>query len=196
MIADLWWAMFGFSALVVIAVTILWVYAWRRDVPAPSEDRARGLARRWIVGGGIVLPVLSITALLAFGLPAGLQQLPLPAEERPLDIVVTGHQWWWEVHYPSAGVTLRDTLHLPVGVPVHIHARTADVIHSFWVPRLGGKIDMIPGRTNVLRIQADEVGRFRGQCAEFCGSAHARMVLMVEAHRTDDFTTLLRALAP
>jgi cytochrome c oxidase subunit 2 len=102
-------------------------------------------------------------------------------------IEVTGHQWWWEVRYPDTGITLRNELHIPVGQPVDIHLTTADVIHAFWVPRLGGKLDAIPGRTNVLRLQADRPGSYRGQCAEFCGMNHAHMQFTVEAHPPEAF---------
>ncbi len=115
--------------------------------------------------------------------------LPLPLSGNPpLRIDVIGHQWWWEIHYPEAGITLINELHLPIGHPVDIHATSQDVIHSFWIPRINGKIDMIPGRINVLRLQVTKPGHFRGQCAEFCGLLHAQMILKVEAHKADDFS--------
>lgn len=190
-VAGLWWSMFAFSTLVLLAVTGLWLYAMRRN-PSPDEGDARRVHTRLIVGGGLVLPIASISLLLFFGIPIGHNMLPLPpAEGEVIRIEVTGHQWWWEIRYPDTGITLKDELHIPVGVPVDVHLTSADVIHSFWVPRLGGKLDAIPGRINVLRLEADKPGVYRGQCAEFCGLHHAHMKFTVEAHTADDFATWL-----
>jgi cytochrome c oxidase subunit 2 len=103
---------------------------------------------------------------------------------------VTGHRWWWEVHYPAdngLAVTTANELRLPVGVPVELALRSADVIHSFWIPNLAGKVDLIPGLTNTLRLTAAVPGRFRLQCAEFCGSQHARMGLVAIAGTAGQF---------
>lgn len=187
--AGLWWGMFLYFGLVFVVVVALWGYAMRRR---QGTDDPR-MQRRWIIGGGVLLPLLSITALLAVGIPAGHRMLPLPPESGPaLRINVTGHQWWWEMHYPDGGLTLRNELHIPVGVPVDIHLTTADVIHAFWVPRLGGKLDAIPGHTNVLRLQADMPGLYRGQCAEFCGLHHAHMQFTVTAHAPEAFERWLQ----
>ncbi|MGZ8160015.1 MAG: cytochrome c oxidase subunit II [Methylobacter sp.] len=193
-VAKLWWAMFGFSALVLLVIVALWLFAiWRKPKPLTDKEAGR-LSLRWIIGGGFVLPVVSLTVLLGFGIPMGYRMLPLPLTgETLLRIDVTGHQWWWEVRYPDAGIVLKNELHLPAGVPVDIHVTSSDVIHSFWVPRLAGKLDMIPGRTNILRLQADAPGHFRGQCAEFCGTGHAGMVLAVQAHTPKDFQAWLEA---
>lgn len=185
--------MFGFSALVVLAVTILWLYAMWRKPGDIAEAEARRLYNRWIIGGGLLLPLASIVVLVSIGIPMGYRMLPLPLAEAPLRIEVTGHQWWWEVRYPDAGVVKINELHLPAGVPVDLHMTSADVIHSLWVPRLAGKLDVIPGRINILRLRADAPGRFRGQCAEFCGTGHAHMVLSVEAHAAQDFAAWLEA---
>ena len=104
---------------------------------------------------------------------------------------MTARQWQWEVSYPDTGVRLRDELHIPAGAAVDLHLTSEDVIHSFWVPRLGGKLDMFPGRTNVLRLQADEPGLYYGQCAEFCGTGHAHMKFTVRAHAPDEFDAWL-----
>src|SRR5690606_6054197 len=106
-------------------------------------------------------------------------------------------QWQWDVAYPDAPGAAKasvNVLHIPVGRPVDVHVTTADVIHSFWVPRLGGKIDAIPGRTNVVRLQADHAGVFHGVCAEFCGTAHAAMRMQVEAHEDGALADALAAL--
>src|SRR5690606_1029345 len=104
-----------------------------------------------------------------------------------------GHQWWWEVRYPDSGVVTANKLHLPVDRPVDLDVTSADVIHSFWVPRLGGKIGMIPGRHNRIRLQADLPGTFRGQCSEFCGTQHTHMILDVQAHAEEDFANWLQS---
>ncbi|MGR9044607.1 MAG: cytochrome c oxidase subunit II [Gammaproteobacteria bacterium] len=193
-VTRLWWWMFGFSAAMVLIVTGLWLYAMRRNPVSLTDAQIRRINQRWIIIGGLALPVIGILALLGFGIPIGYRMLPLPvAGPAPLRIDVTGHRWWWEVRYPDAGVQLKNELHLPAGEPVDVHVTSADVIHSFWVPRLAGKLDMIPGRVNVLRLEADAPGHFRGQCSEFCGLGHAHMVLTVQAHTPEDFKVWLEA---
>ncbi len=180
--------MLAFSALVLVGVVALWLFALARKARSTTEDRARVLGQRWIIGGGLLLPLLSIVVLLAFGIPAGHRMLPLPLEDgEPLVVEIIGHQWWWEVHYPEAGVVTANELHLPVNVPVDIHLTSSDVIHSFWVPSLAGKLDALPGRTNVLRLEASRTGSFRGQCAEFCGRLHAHMAIEVEVHSAANY---------
>jgi len=204
-IAAVWWWMLGVSMLVLLGVLVLWLVAMGRQGPTAGSDDQPGagrIGRRWIVGGGILLPAAAIVPLLIFGSSAGLHQLPLPLERsgtggtpvQPLRIDVTGQQWWWAVHYPGTGVRLRNELRLPVGRPVHVQVGSLDVIHSFWVPRLGGKLDAIPGRTGLVRLQADQAGTFRGQCAEFCGLAHAHMVMTVIALPAAEFDAWLATL--
>ncbi len=103
-------------------------------------------------------------------------------EEHPaFDVDVIGHQWWWEVRYPSYGLVTANEIHIPVGRPVRIKLRSADVIHSFWLPQLNGKTDLIPGLENLMFIQASTPGSFRGECAEYCGRQHANMAFSVVA---------------
>jgi len=181
MAADLWWGMFTVSAVVLLAIVGLWLHALYRTPRDHDEATLRRISRRWIIGGGIIVPSISIVILLAFGIPLGHRMLPLPvAGDPPLKIEVTGRQWHWEIRYPDHGIVSTDRLVIPLGRTIDFHVSSADVIHSFWVPRLGGKIDAIPGRTNVLRLRADQPGHYRGQCAEFCGAEHAHMVLAVE----------------
>lgn len=193
-IAQVWWWMLAVSALVAGGVVAAWMMAMRGGRER-TADVAERHSRRWIVGGGIVLPSVAITALVVFGTPAGLHQLPLPPSltraggpaMAPLRVDVMARQWAWALHYPGSGARTENELRLPVGRPVDIHVGSDDVIHSFWVPRLGGKIDAIPGRTNVVRLQADQAGTFRGQCAEFCGLDHAHMVMTVIAMPAEEF---------
>lgn len=195
-VAWLWWAMVVFATVVWLGVVLLWVKAIKRS-PTEADDAARQrVQNRWVYGGGIALPLASITLLLAFGIPVGHSMLPLPAErDDALHIKVTGHQWWWEVEYLDAGLVLENEVHIPTGTPVHLQLTSEDVIHSFWVPRLGGKVDMFPGRINTLRLEADEPGVYRGQCAEFCGIGHAHMQFIVRAHTPDDFADWLEEAA-
>ena len=193
-VAWLWWGMLIGFGLVFLVVVALWLAAFRpRDRAERSPGQERRLGLRWILGGGILLPGITILVLLAFGVPAGqrLLPLPLPGGESPRVIEVTGHQWWWEVEYPDHDVRLVNEIHVPAGEPVDFVLYSEDVIHSFWVPRLGGKLDMIPGRRNVLRLQADTPGHYRGQCAEFCGVAHAHMRFDLHAHDAEAFADWL-----
>ncbi len=192
--ALLWWGMFAYASVVLIAVVALWLYAMRRPEDTGDEAQQRRVHQRWIIGGGVILPTVSILLLLVFGVPMGHRMLPLPpAEGEAVRIDVTGHQWWWEVRYPDSSIALKNEIHIPAGTAIDIHLTTADVIHGFWVPRLGGKLDAIPGRVNVLRLQADKPGVYRGQCAEFCGLHHAGMQFTVTAHTPEDFTRWIEA---
>lgn len=181
-VANVWWGMFAFATLVLVAVSVIWIYALARNPRQTTDEQAIRVNRRWVIGGGIVLPSVSIIVLLIFGIPTGRGMMPLPVEgEQPLKVEVTGHQWWWEVHYPDSGVTTANQLIIPAGKLIDVHVTSADVIHSFWIPRLGGKMDMVPGRTNVIRLEAGLTGIFHGQCSEFCGLQHTHMKLHVEA---------------
>lgn len=180
LVARLWWGMFGFLTLVLLVVVTLWLHAMRREPGEHDERHVRRISNRWIIAGGLVLPLATIVLLLGFGIPIGHRMLPLPpADGEALQVHVTGHQWHWVVRHPGAGIERVDEMHIPAGMPVDVVLESADVIHSFWVPRLAGKVDLIPGHTNVLRIQADVPGIYRGQCAEFCGAGHAHMQLVV-----------------
>ena len=134
--------------------------------------------------GGLAFPVVVLSALLIYGLSLTSRLTEAPTGEE-MRIRVSGEMWWWRVSYLDAAgrEVLQDAneLHIPVGRPVVLELESPDVIHSFWVPRLSGKLDMIPGRRNLLRIQADEVGVYGGQCAEYCGGPHAFMGFQVVA---------------
>lgn len=182
-IAELAWLLFAGGALILLGVMTLVGLAAR----GPARARAALASDRAIVAGGVVLPVVTLSALLAHGLRLGVNADtdPVTPAGDVLTIAVTGEQWWWRIAYlDERGRRAFDTaneIRVPVGRPVVLELRSADVIHSFWVPSLAGKLDMIPGRVNRLRIQADHAGVYRGQCAEYCGGAHARMALHVVA---------------
>ncbi len=154
---------------------------------AIESDRRGGL--RWIVIG----VGTSCIALLAFVVwtVVTLAAISDPPSEPAFTIEVTAHQWWWEVTYesdtPSEVFTTANEIHIPVGQPVLLRLHSADVIHSFWVPALGGKTDVIPGQVNTTWLRADRAGTYRGQCSEYCGEQHAHMGFLVVADAPDDF---------
>lgn len=180
-VTTLAWVLFGLGVFVT-AIVVAAVYLAIRG-SARTKSRLGGERAVWI--GGIAFPGVVLTALLVWGLTltASLTNAPSGEEMR---VRVTGHMWWFEVEYldSTGNVVLRDAneLHLPVGEPVVIELASADVIHSFWVPHLSGKEDMIPGRVNELLVQADRAGRFGGICAEYCGGPHALMGFVTVAH--------------
>src|SRR5437867_2685440 len=113
--------------------------------------------------------------------------LSQPTSASTLTIDVVGHRWWWEVRYPQQGIVTANDIHVPAGQTVKVRLTTDDVLHSFWVPQLTGKTDMIAGRTNTMTIQTDRPGVYRGQCAEFCGLQHAKMIFYIVAQTQADF---------
>lgn len=137
-----------------------------------------------IVAGGIVFPAVVLFALLVYSLLTA-QRLADAHDAPALSIEVVGEQWWWRVNYLDAigerDFATANEIRIPVGRTVELRLRSADVLHSFWVPALAGKLDLVPGRTNVLRLAAERAGVFRGQCAEYCGGPHAQMALYVVA---------------
>lgn len=189
-IDPLFWTVTAISAGVTLLVTVLVTLA----IYGPARWRER-LGGDWtIVGGGIVFPVVVLTGLLVYGfvvMQAGATRAG--AAEGP-GITVTGKRWWWEVVYETPDgrrVVSANELRLPVGRATALRLESTDVIHSFWAPRIGGKLDMIPGRTNVLTVEPTEVSLSRGQCAEYCGGAHALMSFWVVAMPADDYDAWL-----
>jgi cytochrome c oxidase subunit II len=161
---------------------------FRRRPPAEQETgpERRNAFGRWFVVGGVVAPLVIL--LVVFGATVrAVQSVPTTAPPEALVIEVVGHQFWWEVRYPDAGVTVTNELHLPVGRPVNLQLSSADVIHSFWVPALAGKLDLLPDHPNTLVLEADQPGVHRSRCAEFCGLEHTKMVLTVVAEPEEQF---------
>jgi cytochrome c oxidase subunit II len=197
-ITGLWWVMFGLGAVIWIGVTVLLLVAlFRRHrvpgiyAPLPDNDRAYTV-NIWIVGGGIVMPTLVLIGLVALTVGT-LRSIPAATTSAEVVVEVIGHQWWWEVRYPDRDITLTNEIRIPTGEPVQVRLSSTDVIHSFWVPELHGKFDLIPGRTQVFILQADQPGEYRGQCAEFCGLRHARMTFTVVAMPKEEFTLWLKS---
>lgn len=185
----------GTLCFLVFAVAL--VLAARRrvtgaDVPSPApedgeRDRLRPGWDRWlIVGGGVVLPAVGILVSLVWTIETMIELDTDPPSDA-VQVEVTGEQWQWNVVYPDSGISLTDELVIPVDRPVVVDIRSADVVHSFWVPALNGKLDAIPERTNTLVIEADETGDLTGRCAEFCGLNHTSMDLAVVVLSEADF---------
>lgn len=183
-IALLWWVMFAALAAAFVLVMALVALAVIRRSRGDSERRVQQRSRWLVIGGGIAFPGLVLLGMLFYSLGTS-NALRRPPEG--LRIQVIGYQWWWEVRYPELGIVTANELHLPAGVPVVLELRAADVVHSFWVPALHGKMDLMPEVTTRLVVQADEPGEWRGQCAEFCGRQHAWMGLEVVALAPEAF---------
>jgi cytochrome c oxidase subunit II len=178
-IADLAWFLFAAGTIVFVAVMAALALAVRRGRDAQKDARDRGRRLQLIFGGAV--PAVIVVVLFVVMLRA-MPALGTRVSSTQSDVELIGRQWWWEARYPRLGIVSANEIHIPVGRPVRLTVRTADVIHSFWVPRLHGKIDLVPGRVNTLRIDATRAGTYRGQCAEYCGLQHARMGLRVVAH--------------
>jgi cytochrome c oxidase subunit 2 len=183
----------AWGALAVwVAIVLLAIHAVRATRETHSERDANLL----IIGGGVLVPTVVLGALLAHGLPVLPEVLALNPTTG-LRLHVTGEQWWWRVQYMRAGepVESANEIRLPVGQRVELQLTSPDVIHSFWVPSIAGKIDMIPGRTTRLALEPTRTGVFRGACAEYCGASHARMHFDVVVLEPPEFDSWLESEA-
>jgi len=182
-IARIAWLLFaGATAIFVLVLVLAAIALWR----APRWLGGRGT----VVVGGFVFPLVVLSALLVDSLCSAPRRLASMTRS-DLVVEIVGEQWWWRVEYlderGGLDFATANELHVPVGAAVELRLTSADVLHSFWVPSLAGKLDMISGRTNRLVIVADREGAWRGQCAEYCGTAHAQMALHVIAQPSDEF---------
>lgn len=148
-----------------------------------GEEPSRLHGDRFVVIGGLVVPAVILMGMLGLTV-TGLKVIP---QEGELHVTITAHQFWWEVYYPEGDFETASEVHIPVGTKVELKLLSDDVIHSFWVPELAGKADLVPGRENRLVIEAEEPGTYRGQCAEYCGLQHANMLLRVIAQPHEEF---------
>lgn len=207
-IAGLSW----FMTVLFLGITlIMWVligYAFYRrrgtlEEHAPIHESG---GQMWIVVGGIAVPLIVLTVLFVLGLQLlrdfpihgmhGANHAQMQRSMKP-DIRIIGHQWWWEIEYlnddPSLQFTTANELHIPAHRTVNIEVETRDVMHSFWIPALHGKVDLIPGQANYIRLEASAAGTFSGQCAEFCGAQHAHMRLLAIAQEPDEYEAWMAA---
>jgi cytochrome c oxidase subunit II len=194
-LAELWWVMLALGTAIFVLVVVLLAAALlrrRRASSSTAPDSRGNVGRRWLLQGGIALPLVVLAIVFGYTIYI-LAALAAQQGQPAFQIHVVGRRWWWQVDYPAQGITTANEIHIPVGVPVQIQLESADVIHSFWVPELGGKMDLIPSRMNNVTLQADQAGVYRGECAEFCGLQHAHMGFMVVAQNQDDFNAWLAA---
>lgn len=200
-----------FMTILFLIITIImwaligWAFYRRRGSLAEHEPVEVGGGHIWIAIGGIAVPLLILSVLFVLGLNL-LTDFPIhgmhggmadtQAMMKP-EIRVVGHQWWWEVQYLNDDVskefTTANEIHLPAHRPVNIEVVTRDVMHSFWIPALHGKVDLIPGHPNYIRIEASQAGSYTGQCAEFCGAQHAHMRLLAVAQEPEEYEAWLEA---
>jgi cytochrome c oxidase subunit 2 len=198
-LSRLWWLMFIVCSIVFVAVMIALLLALRNQTrepqyastpilepPQQEERRCRN-----VVLSAVTITVIILFVFLIVSFSAGRSLTADLAQKNGLSIELTGHQWWWEVRYQDVDAsnifTTANEIHIPVGVPVTFSLKGGDVIHSFWVPNLAGKKDLIPGKINTIWLQADKPGVYRGQCAEYCGLQHAQMALWVVAEPPEQF---------
>ena len=198
-IADLWWWMLAAATFVLLGALALLFVGWRRrhkpGLPVLGRLGERGF-NGLVVIFGMVVPLLALMVVFVvanFSI-ASVTGAPDPSSTA-MTIVVTGHQWFWDVRYPGAAAVTANEIHIPVRTRVNAVLRTDDVIHSFWLPQLNRKADMVPGHPNRILLYADRAGVYRGQCAEFCGLQHANMATTVVAQSPADFRAWLANMA-
>jgi cytochrome c oxidase subunit 2 len=195
-ISRLWWFMLLVSTAVFLLVMIfLWLAVRSRTKSADRSPENETVSAKGRKGLLVVLATcMTVTILSVFMVDSFFVGRGLTAElerKQGVNIEITGHQWWWEVRYQDVDASnifsTANEIHIPVGVPVTFSLKGGDVIHSFWVPNLHGKKDLIPGKISTIWFQADRAGVYRGQCAEFCGHQHAHMALWIIAEPREQF---------
>ena len=177
--------------LVITGVLAYIVVKYRRKPNEGDPEQIHGHTRleiAWTIAPVIVVAFIAVPTILTIFETANSPHSP---EDGGLVVDAIGHQWWFEFKYPDHGVVTANELHIPVGEAVNVNLKSVDVIHSFWIPKLAGKVDMIPNNDNTMWIQADEPGSYIGQCAEFCGISHANMGFRVIAETKDEFDAWL-----
>jgi cytochrome c oxidase subunit 2 len=192
--AKLGWWLLIVSAGVVLVVALLVVLGAFRGPRSREETSLARTAKHgglpWIYIGGLIIP--AVILVVSFGFTLGtLHATARPPRAAAATVRIIGHRWWWEVRYvdsdPMKTIVTANEIHVPVGRPVRLELTSADVIHSFWIPQLAGKTDVIPGTTNVAWLQADSAGIYRGACTEYCGLQHANMDMVVIAEPPEKF---------
>jgi len=202
-IEQLWWVLFWVLTVILVLVSsgILYALFRRRPDEDPGDPMLApddGRPLRWVLTLGVGVSGVILTGLFVHSLVTLRQMHDRPPADVTID--VTGWDWWWEIRYITpAGDTVRSAneIHVPVGREVELRLRSGDVIHSLWIPRLAGKVDLIPGRTTAMHVRADRPGVLRGQCAEYCGVQHTNMGLMLVASAPSEYEAwLAREAAP
>jgi cytochrome c oxidase subunit II len=192
-ITDLWWWLFWMTIIptvFVLGLLFLVIRRRRRAIALDPAPESSNVALVLWIGGAMPLAVILVLMVQSFRTG----HLTAEAPQSPtVHVRIVAHKFWWEVHYPEHGVVTANEVHLPVGQVARLELTSADVIHSFWIPALHGKLDALPGRTNIFWVQPDHAGTYRGQCAEFCGTQHALMGLLVLAQPEEEFAAWLEA---
>jgi cytochrome c oxidase subunit 2 len=190
----LWWWMLGISAIVFFGAVAMLVIAWfKRGVPGlPLFGERENIAEGLVLVFGIGIPAVVLVALFGVSDVYLVKQTSPPnPKSTAMTIHVIGEQWWWDIEYPGTAAVTANEIHIPARTRVNLVATTADVIHSFWVPALNRKIDLVPGRQNRILLYASSPGVFRGQCSQFCGFQHANMAMEVVAQAPAAFRAWL-----
>ena len=220
-VAALWWSMAAGTGVVLLLMVVLAALALRSQPPRSANWRG---VRVLLIAGGLALPGVTIAVLLVIGLRLDEAQWPPGVRDeaaQAFHVDVIAHQWWWEVRYPgleavgpvspaappvipaheapageagSEAPRTVNVLHVPARVPLHLRIMSSDVIHGFWVPRISGKLDAVPGQVNRLRLMVDEPGEYAGVCAEYCGDGHAHMPFTLVAYPPEDMDALRQAV--
>lgn len=172
--------------VVILLGYILLKFRAKANDAEPRQTRDNKTVERWMIAGPAILVGIFFYLTLDT-----MRQVAPPITDQIPDIIITGHQFWWEVHYPGDSLTTANEVHMPVGKKLLIQLKSADVIHDWWVPALGNKMDLIPGRDNHVWITIRKPGIYEGTCSEFCGAQHAWMRIKVIAQDTEDFKTWL-----
>ncbi|MDQ4142189.1 MAG: cytochrome c oxidase subunit II [Actinomycetota bacterium] len=190
-VESLWWFLFWISAVVFAVVVVLTLAGLRRRgrLGDPVDRSETSWGDRFVVISGVGVSWIILTIAFVVSLVV-MRQLTVEARDAALEIEVIGRMWWWEARYPNGAVTANE-IHIPSGERVRLRLTSADVIHSFWVPQLQVKVDQVPGRENELWLEAARPGRYRGQCAEYCGLQHANMIVYVIAQPRAEFNAWL-----
>jgi cytochrome c oxidase subunit II len=186
--ADLSYYTIGISLLILGIIVVAVVYIIIRYRKRPGEDgepyQNFGNLKLEIVWTAI--PIVIVAGLFLLTCTA-MRSVDPPRGNREPDLVIIGHQWWWEIRYPDTGVLTANEVHMPVGKEMLVRLESIDVIHDYWVPELGRKMDLVPGHPNYMWIVATKPGVYLGACAEFCGDQHANMRIRVVAESEEDF---------
>jgi len=194
----LWWWMLGAAVIVFLGALGLLVLAWfrRGSKGLPFFGERESAPEAMVVVFGIAVPVVVLVVLFGVSNVYLIKQTSPPnPRSTAMTIDVIGHQWWWEVRYPGSAAVTANEIHIPARTRVNVVATTADVIHSFWVPALSRKIDMVPGRSNRILLYASSPGVYRGQCSQFCGFQHAHMAMYVDAQPPSQYRAWLADMA-
>ncbi|KIQ68124.1 cytochrome c oxidase subunit II [Wenxinia marina] len=186
----MWWVLLAGASLIFLFVMALVAVAWRSPARPAAEERP------FVVGLGLAFPLVVLAALLAYGLVVGERLLPRPGPE-VVTVRAEASQWRWRFGYEDApGLETEGVLHIPAARPIDVEITTTDVVHSFWVPRLAGKLDAMPGHVNVLRIEADAPGEYGGLSAEYNGPGYVQHGFVVVAHGPDEWRAFIEGETP